>query len=51
MGILICILFILIKISIFFLGKKDGGKVAEANGNCSGDMASSMKHRWYPCSK
>jgi len=29
----------------------DGEKVAEADGNCSGDVASSMKHRWYPCSK
>jgi len=26
-------------------------KVVETDGNCSGDVASSVKHRWYSCSK
>jgi hypothetical protein len=30
---------------------RDGEKVAEVDGHCSGDVASIMKHRWYPCSK
>jgi hypothetical protein len=30
---------------------RDGEKVAEENGNYNGNVASSMKHMWYPCNK
>lgn len=31
--------------------QRDGGISSEENRNCSGDVASSMKHMWYPCRK